>query len=101
VETVIDPTREHVASNQARILNAHHQASGMWSCDLRLNDRYCHGQEPHAETLDRSTSDECPKARSKHLDECAEEVDESTEADSPLSTDHIAEATGDQGAHSG
>ena len=98
VEAIVYPARQHISSNQARVLNAHHQASAMRSCDLSLNDGDSHGEEADAETLDSATGDEGGKVRSKNLDEGAEEVDEAADTDTFLSTDDVAKSACDESA---
>jgi hypothetical protein len=72
----------------------------MWCRNLGLDDGDSHGEEANSDALDRAAGNEGGEARSKDLDKGTEEVDETAQTDSPLSTDHIAESAGNEGAHS-
>lgn len=99
MKPVVDPTRQHVSRNQASILDTDHRTSGVRCCNLGLNDGDSHGKETNTDTLDCAAGNESGEIWSKDLDEGAEEVDEAAEANSPLSANHIAESTGDEGSH--
>lgn len=100
MKPVVDPARQHVSRNQASILDADHHASSVRCCNLGLNDRDSHGEETNADTLDCASGNKGGEIWSKDLDKGAEEVDEATKADSPLSANHIAESAGNEGSHS-
>ena len=67
--------------------------------DLGLDDGDSHGEETNTETLDSAAGNKSGEPRSEDLDKGAEEVDEAAQADSPLSTDHVAESAGNEGTH--
>lgn len=93
MEAVIDPARQHVASDKTGVLNPYHQAASVGRCYFRLDDGNCHGEEANTETLDCSASDEGTESRSEDLYEGAKEVDQATKTNRPLAADHITKAT--------
>lgn len=99
VETVVHPAREHIASDEESILNAHHQTPPVWCSDLSLYDRYSHGQEANAKTLDSPTRHEGAEIAGEDLDEGAEEVDEPPKPDTLFSAHYVSQPPGDQGSH--
>lgn len=99
IKAVVDPARQHVSRDKAAILNANHHTPGMGCRDLGLNDGDSHGEEPNTDTLDGAAGNEGGEIWSEHLDKGAEEVNEAAQADSPLSTDHIAESAGNESSH--
>jgi hypothetical protein len=66
--------------------------------NFRLNDRYRHGEEANAQTLDGAASDESIKTRSKHLHKGGPEVDKCSNAHASLAANDISESTGDESA---
>ena len=96
VEAVINPAGQHVASNETSILNADHEASRVRGCNFRSNDGDYHWEEANAKTLNHSARHESTESGGEDLYKGSEEVDEATETDSSLATDHINEAAGNE-----
>lgn len=98
-ESVIYPTRQCISSDQERVFDADHEATAVRCSDFGLDDRNGHGQEANGEALDGSAGDEAGEVRSKALDEGADEVDESADADTLLPPDYVSQSAGDQGSN--
>lgn len=96
IKSIIHPAGKHVASDEKGVFNPYHQASGMWSCDFCLDDGDGHGQESNSQALNGTTGNEGCKVRGEDLDEGAEEVNESTDADALLPADDITQPSGDK-----
>jgi hypothetical protein len=93
VKSIVHPTRKHISSDQEGVLYTHHQTSAMRGSNLRLNDRHSHGEESHTHSLDGAACDESCETRREHLNKRAEEVDESADANTLLSADHVPKST--------
>jgi hypothetical protein len=72
----------------------------MRSCDLSLDNQNGHGEETNTEALDGATGNEARKSRSEDLYECAQKIDDATEADSSLSSNDVAESSRNQRTNS-
>jgi len=68
----------------------------MWSSNLGLNDRDRHGKEAYTQTLDGTTRNERSEVWCKHLNESGEEVDEGSDSNTLLATDHVSETSGNE-----
>lgn len=61
--------------------------------NLSLDNRDCHREKTDTDTLDGATGNEGCEIGSEYLDESTEEVNETAETDTSLSTNHVAESS--------
>jgi hypothetical protein len=101
VEAKINPSRERISTNEKCVLDAYHETSAVWRSNLSLNNRNSHGEEAYTQTLQSTADNECLEVGSESLDEGGEKVDETTQSNTLLSSNHISKVTGDEGADGG